>query len=107
VLDTIFPECQNQYRKWQGIWSMSVVAENFRREFAVTVMISSSKLSTMAFTWSLFFLKFSHSGSALDLNGRNHILFANRSFCHIKMENYGRFAPRAVLTMLHSSPHQR
>ena len=28
--------------------------------------------------------------SALDLNGRNHILYANRSFCHIKMENYGR-----------------
>ncbi len=46
-------------------------------------------------------------GSALDLNGRNHILFANRSFCHIKMENYGRFAPCAELSVLHSSPRQR
>ncbi len=27
---------------------------------------------------------------AIELNPRNHILFANRAFCHIKMENYGR-----------------
>lgn len=26
---------------------------------------------------------------AIDLNPRNHILFANRAFCHIKLENYG------------------
>ena len=28
---------------------------------------------------------------ALDLNPSNHILFANRAFCHIKLENYGWF----------------
>jgi serine/threonine-protein phosphatase 5 len=27
--------------------------------------------------------------SALDLNPGNHILYANRAFCHIKLENYG------------------
>jgi hypothetical protein len=26
---------------------------------------------------------------AIELNPRNHILYANRAFCHIKMENYG------------------
>ena len=26
---------------------------------------------------------------AIELNPRNHILFANRAFCHIKLENYG------------------
>jgi hypothetical protein len=26
---------------------------------------------------------------ALEHNPSNHILFANRSFCHIKLENYG------------------
>lgn len=27
--------------------------------------------------------------SALELNPSNHILYANRAFCHIKLENYG------------------
>ena len=27
--------------------------------------------------------------SALELNPANHILYANRAFCHIKLENYG------------------
>ncbi|KAJ1470889.1 hypothetical protein T484DRAFT_1846081, partial [Baffinella frigidus] len=26
---------------------------------------------------------------AIELNGRNHILYANRAFCHVKIENYG------------------
>ena len=26
---------------------------------------------------------------AIDLNPRNHILFANRAFCQVKLENYG------------------
>jgi predicted Zn-dependent protease len=26
---------------------------------------------------------------AIEQNGRNHILFANRAFCHVKMESYG------------------
>ena len=27
--------------------------------------------------------------AAIELNGRNHILYANRAFCHVKLENYG------------------
>eukprot|EP00960_Hanusia_phi_P046960 758135-Hanusia_phi.AAC.2 len=26
---------------------------------------------------------------ALELNQRNHVLYANRAFCHVKLENYG------------------
>ena len=26
---------------------------------------------------------------AIELNQRNHVLYANRAFCHVKLENYG------------------
>ena len=47
--------------------------------------------------WFLTACSLSVARSALDLNGRNHILYANRSFCHIKLENYGRFVLNARL----------
>ena len=31
--------------------------------------------------------------SALEHNPLNHVLFANRAFCNIKLENYGAFFP--------------
>ena len=33
--------------------------------------------------------------SALDHNPLNHVLFANRAFCNIKLENYGAFLPQS------------
>jgi tetratricopeptide (TPR) repeat protein len=39
--------------------------------------------------------------SALELNPGNHILYANRAFCHIKLENYGVTSPPRPLA---SSP---
>ena len=32
---------------------------------------------------------------AIENNPTNHILFANRAFCHIKLENYGNTPPSA------------
>ncbi|MGB1605450.1 MAG: hypothetical protein ACPIOQ_72635 [Promethearchaeia archaeon] len=34
---------------------------------------------------------------AIESNPLNHILFANRAFCHIKLENYGAAPPFTML----------
>jgi tetratricopeptide (TPR) repeat protein len=36
---------------------------------------------------------------AIDLNPRNHILFANRAFCQIKLENYGAYSSSTIFCM--------
>ena len=46
---------------------------------------------------------------AIEHNPTNHVLYANRAFCHIKLENYGHSRPasRHYVTSLHFAafPH--